>query len=164
MAAQDAQRKALEVTSPLLDFLLVMVILTMRFLRVQQLMGMSSASSSRRSGGSSSSNFLLKFTDPRVCRPFLVGHCPHDLFSSTKFELGPCRNQHNERLKADYLEAPNREQYGYEWDYARVLRDYVSECDKRIGESQTKLETTYEEIFRQKQLVCPSSSKFVTLL
>jgi len=111
-----------------------------------------SSSSSRRAGGSNP-NFLVKFTDPRVCRPFLVGYCPHDLFSSTKFELGPCRNQHNERLRAEYLDTPDREKYGYEWDYARVLRDYVSECDKRIGESQIKLETTYEEIVRQKQLV-----------
>jgi LUC7 N_terminus len=127
-------------------------------------MGASSTSysgSSRRSG--SGSNFLTKFTDPRVCRPFLVGHCPHDLFSSTKFELGPCRNQHNERLRAEYLETPDREKYGYEWDYARVLGDYVNECDKRIQDSQTKLETTYEEIFRQKQLVYPpvSSTPYV---
>jgi LUC7 N_terminus len=133
-------------------------------LRVQQLMGANStsfSSSNRRAGGGSNPNYFAKFTDPRVCRPFLVGHCPHDLFSSTKFELGPCRNQHNERLRGEYLEAPNREQYGYEWDYARVLREFVGDCDKRIAESQTKLETTYEEIVRQKQLVPSLLNTFV---
>ena len=106
-----------------------------------------------RSSGSSNPNYLTTFTDPRICRPFLVGYCPHDLFQSTKFELGPCRNQHNERLRQDYLEAADREKYGFEWEYQKILKDYVSDCDKRIESSQRRLETTYEEMFRARQLV-----------
>jgi hypothetical protein len=111
--------------------------------------------SSRRSTSGSNPNYLTTFTDPRICRPFLVGHCPHDLFQNTKFEQGPCRNQHNERLRQDYLETQDREKYGYEWEYQAVLKEYVGECDKRIESSQRKLETTYEEMFRQRQLVLP---------
>jgi|SRR5579859_2495903 len=119
--------------------------------------------SSRRTASGANPNFLTTFTDSRVCRPFLVGNCPHDLFENTKNELGPCRNQHNERLRQEYLEDPNREKYGFEWDYQRVLRDYVSECDKRIESSQRRLETTYEEMVRQRQLVSPFNLVIIQL-
>src|SRR5436309_14764260 len=103
-------------------------------------MGSDSTSFSRRNaGGGSNPNYLTSFTDPRVCRPFLVGYCPHELFENTKFEQGQCRNQHNERLRQDYLESADRENYGYEWEDAKVIREYVSECDKRIETSQRKL-------------------------
>ena len=118
-------------------------------------MGSDTTTFSRRSTGGSNPNYLTTFTDPRICRSFLVGHCPHDLFQNTKFEQGPCRNQHNERLRQDYLEAQDREKYGYEWEYQAVLKEYVGECDKRIENSQRRLETTYEEMFRQRQLVTP---------
>jgi len=51
------------------------------------------------------------------------------------------------------LETKDKEKYGYEWEYQSVLREYVGECDKRIESSQRKLETTYEEMVRQRQLV-----------
>lgn len=116
-------------------------------------MGSDTTTFSRRSTGGSNPNFLTTFTDPRICRSFLVGHCPHDLFQNTKFEQGPCRNQHNERLRQDYLETADREKYGYEWEYQAVLKSYVGDCDKRIESSQRRLETTYEEMVRQRQLV-----------
>jgi LUC7 N_terminus len=116
-------------------------------------MGSDTTTFSRRASGGNNPNYLTTFTDPRVCRPFLVGHCPHELFENTKFEQGPCRNQHNGRLRQDYLETADREKYGYEWEYAKVLREYVEECDKRIESSQRRLETTYEEMVRQRQLV-----------
>jgi len=119
---------------------------------MQQLMGSDSTNFSRRSA-SGAPNFLTTFTDPRVCRSYLVGHCPHDLFENTKFEQGPCRNQHNPRLRQDYMEAADRQRYGYEWEYVKLLREYVEECDKRIESSQRRLETTYEEMVRQRQLV-----------
>jgi LUC7 N_terminus len=118
-------------------------------------MGSDSTGFSRRSA-SGAPNYLTTFTDPRVCRSYLVGKCPHELFENTKFEQGPCRNQHNPRLRQEYLEAPKRDQYGYEWEYVRVLREYVEECDKRIESSQRRLETTYEEMVRQRQLVWKS--------
>lgn len=62
--------------------------------------------------------------------------------------------QHNGRLRVVYLETPDREKYGYEWDYVKVLKEYVGDCDKRIESSQRRLETTYEEMVRQRQLVC----------
>jgi hypothetical protein len=116
-------------------------------------MGSDTTQFSGRRGGTGGNTFLTTFTDSRVCRPFLVGHCPHDLFESSKFDLGPCKSQHNERLRSDYNETPDREKYGYEWEYARVLREYIEACDKRIESSQRKLETTYEEMVRQRQLV-----------
>ena len=143
--AVEAQRKALEVLFPddvkMANFW-------------QQLMGSDTTSfSSHRTAGESNPSYITTFTDHSICRPYLVGHCPHDLFENTKFEQGACKNQHNSRLKQVYVETPDKEKYGYEWEYARVLREYVSECDKRIESSQRRLETTYEEMVRQRQLV-----------
>jgi hypothetical protein len=128
--ATEAQRKALE-----------------------QLMGSDTTTYSRRPTTGNNPNYLTTFTDSRLCRPYLVGHCPHDLFENTKFEQGPCKNQHNGRLRQMYQDDPERESYGYEWDYAKVLRGYIEECDKRIESSQRRLETTYEEMVRQRQLM-----------
>lgn len=39
------------------------------------------------------------YFDRRVCRLFLLGCCPHDVFRQTKIDLGPCEKAHNEDLK-----------------------------------------------------------------
>ncbi|CAN0208076.1 unnamed protein product [Ectocarpus sp. 4 AP-2014] len=39
------------------------------------------------------------FKDERVCKAYLCGLCPHDLFSNTKQDLGACDYVHDEELK-----------------------------------------------------------------
>lgn len=39
------------------------------------------------------------FRDERVCKAFLCGLCPHDLFSNTKQDLGACDYLHDEEFK-----------------------------------------------------------------
>lgn len=34
---------------------------------------------------------LTTTTYPQVCKYFLVKFCPHDLFTNTKADLGPCK-------------------------------------------------------------------------
>ena len=90
----------------------------------------------------------LSITDPKLCRSFLVGTCPHDLFTNTKQDLGPCHKTHNDALKAEYeaADAAQKARWGFEFDYLRHMQDYVEECNRRIEVAHRRLEKTPEEI------------------
>ncbi|KAK3941384.1 hypothetical protein QBC46DRAFT_382590 [Diplogelasinospora grovesii] len=99
-------------------------------------------------GGITSRNAQLSLTDPKVCRSYLVGTCPHDLFTNTKQDLGPCARVHSEALKAEYEGLPDQEKkrYGFDYDYMRDLQKYIDECNRRIDAAQRRLEKTPDEI------------------
>ncbi|KAF2200295.1 LUC7-domain-containing protein [Delitschia confertaspora ATCC 74209] len=94
----------------------------------------------------------VPITDHKVCRSYLVGDCPHDLFTNTKQDFGPCPKIHNEGLKQEYLEASaeQKRRWNFEWDYLRDMEKYIRDCDRRIDGAQRRLEKTPEEI-RQTQ-------------
>nr|XP_018677446.1 PREDICTED: U1 snRNP-associated protein usp106-like [Musa acuminata subsp. malaccensis] len=43
-----------------------------------------------------------KYYDRDVCRLFLAGLCPHDLFQLTKMDMGPCPKIHSLQLRKEY--------------------------------------------------------------
>ncbi|KAI9850524.1 MAG: splicing factor [Thelocarpon superellum] len=97
--------------------------------------------------GASSRSSQLAITDPKVCRSFLAGTCPHDLFTNTKQDLGPCPKVHSEPLKIEYESSPeNKQKYGFEYDYMRDLQKYIDDCNRRIDTAQRRLEKTPDEI------------------
>jgi hypothetical protein len=69
----------------------------------------------------------------RVCKLYLCGLCPHDVFSKTKMEIGACEKIHSDQLKEEY-EAKRAEgrDYGYEYELEKVLKDYIHEIDRKI--------------------------------
>ena len=87
-------------------------------------------------------------TDPKVCRSYVIGSCPHDLFTNTKNELGPCPKIHNEALKAEYdaADAEQKGKWAFEWDYMRDMQKYIQDCDRKIDGAQRRLEKTPDEI------------------
>ena len=99
-------------------------------------------------GGVSSRASQLAITDPKVCRSYLVGTCPHDLFTNTKQDLGSCPKVHSEPLKVEYeaMSEAERKKYGFEYDYMRDLQKYIDECNRRIDAAQRRLEKTPDEI------------------
>ena len=105
--------------------------------------------------GASSRHAQLSITDPKVCRSYLVGTCPHDLFTNTKQDLGPCPKVHSELLKSEYdaLAAPEKAKYGFEYDYMRDMQKYIDECNRRIDAAQRRLEKTPDEIRQTNDLV-----------
>jgi hypothetical protein len=113
---------------------------------LEQLMGASSTSRAAQ----------LSLTDPKVCRSYLVGTCPHDLFTNTKQDIGPCPKVHNEGLKTEYEALSDREKqkYGFEYDYMRDLQKYIDDCNRRIDAAQRRLEKTPDEIRQTNVLVC----------
>jgi hypothetical protein len=104
--------------------------------------------------GSSARSAQLSITDPKVCRSYLVGHCPHDLFTNTKQDLGPCPKVHSEPLKDQYTSATaeERKHWNFDYDYMRDLQKYIDECNRRIDSAQRRLEKTPDEI-RQTNLL-----------
>ena len=94
----------------------------------------------------SSKNANLTLTDPKVCRSYLVGTCPHDLFTNTKQDLGPCPKVHNEALKTEYDTSADKAKLGFEYDYMRDMQKYIDDCNRRIESAQRRLEKTPDEI------------------
>ena len=106
------------------------------------------------SGGSTRAP-QLSMTDNKVCRSYLVGTCPHDLFTNTKQDIGPCLKVHAEALKNEY-EATDQEQkdkWGFRFDYLRDMQKYVDDCNRRIDQAQRRLEKTPDEIRQTNALV-----------
>ncbi|EGF99112.1 uncharacterized protein MELLADRAFT_45811, partial [Melampsora larici-populina 98AG31] len=103
----------------------------------------------------------LKFTDLKVCRSYLCGACPHDLFTNTKMDLGACAKTHSQKLKGEYEAALARSQsddpeesadtvspselHAMRREYENNILGFVEECDRRIRAAQKRLEKTPEE-------------------
>ncbi|ODA80846.2 hypothetical protein RJ55_03806 [Drechmeria coniospora] len=104
---------------------------------------------------SSSRDTQITLDDAKVCRSFIVGTCPHDLFTNTKQDLGMCAKVHSEGLKVEYEALPEREKQrlGFEYDYIRDLGKHVEECNRRIDSAQKRLEKTPEEIRQTNDLL-----------
>ncbi|RHY30094.1 hypothetical protein DYB32_004629 [Aphanomyces invadans] len=86
---------------------------------------------------------ISDFRDSRVCKRFLCGLCPHDLFQNTKMDMGDCEKLHLPKLKVAYeaeKAKPNPRDYGYENDLLRELERYVSDVEKKISRAQKRLE------------------------
>ncbi|KAH7109267.1 hypothetical protein B0J11DRAFT_512923 [Dendryphion nanum] len=90
----------------------------------------------------------LNIDDPKVCKSYLVGTCPYDLFTNTKNDLGMCPNVHSEALRTQYQEASQekKDAWGFHWTYLREMQKRVEDCDYNIDGNQRRLEKTAEEI------------------
>ena len=97
----------------------------------------------------------LAITDPKVCKSYLAGSCPHDLFTNTKQDLGPCPKVHNEALKAEYegADPEQKKRWGFDYDYMRDMQKYIDECNRKIDTAQRRLEKTPDEIRQTNALV-----------
>ena len=106
----------------------------------------------------------LSITDPKVCRSYLVGTCPYDLFTNTKQDFGPCPKQHIEGLKVEYEAASDaqKEQWGFKFDYLRDMETMVNDCNRRTDAAQKRLEKTPDEI-RQTNALVSSCQTFTSL-
>ncbi|KAI9003182.1 small nuclear ribonucleoprotein [Gaertneriomyces semiglobifer] len=88
----------------------------------------------------------VKFTDPQVCRNFLCGLCPHDLFTNTKMDIGPCTKTHSEKLLEEYKIARERDGHpGFEDEWFQNLSDFVADCDRKVASAQRRLDKTPED-------------------
>lgn len=80
-----------------------------------------------------------KYFDLDVCRLFLSGLCPHELFQLTKMDMGPCPKVHSLQLRKEYEEAKAKGIDNYDRDLEDVIDRLIVECDRKITRALKRL-------------------------
>ncbi|KAL5703325.1 hypothetical protein ACHQM5_028428 [Ranunculus cassubicifolius] len=81
-----------------------------------------------------------KYYDRDVCRLFLAGLCPHELFQLTKMDMGPCSKVHSLQLRKDYEEAKSKGGHNFDRELEDVIDRLIVECDRKIARALKRLE------------------------
>ncbi|XP_014259207.1 putative RNA-binding protein Luc7-like 1 isoform X1 [Cimex lectularius] len=90
--------------------------------------------------------YHVKFSDPKVCKSFLLGCCPHEILSSTRMDLGECPKIHDLALRADFENASKTRDYFYDIDAMEQLQSFITDCDRRTEVAKQRLLETQEEL------------------
>ncbi|KAL8253375.1 hypothetical protein R6Q59_037068 [Mikania micrantha] len=80
-----------------------------------------------------------RYYDRDVCRLFLVGLCPHELFQLTKMDMGPCPKIHSFQLRKEYQEAKLKGEDNYDRELEDVIDRLIVECDRKIARALKRL-------------------------
>ncbi|EFA74505.1 putative U1 small nuclear ribonucleoparticle-associated protein [Heterostelium album PN500] len=74
------------------------------------------------------------FSDHEICKYFLCGLCPNELFTNTNIrDLGPCTKLHDEDCLKQYNASKDKDQYDYERDWVRLMDQIITDNDKKYG-------------------------------
>lgn len=112
---------------------------------IQQLMG--NETSSRYGGRNRQHKQPLGMADPRLCKSYLVGECPYDLFQGTKQSMGRCPQLHLPKFKLQYDQdySKGKRYPAFEKEYFLILSKFIDDCNGQIVVALKKLEHTREE-------------------
>lgn len=101
----------------------------------------------RRSQTGYNSRRTLGLHDPKICKSYLVGECPYDLFQGTKQSLGRCPQIHSAKFKLQYEKEKQKGVHfaEFEREYYAILAKFVNDCNGQIAVALKKLEHTPEE-------------------
>ncbi|KMZ62696.1 Luc7-like protein [Zostera marina] len=80
------------------------------------------------------------YYDRDVCRLFLSGLCPHELFQLTKLDMGPCSKVHSLKLRKEYEEAKEKLAHNFDRELEDVIERLILECDRKIQRALKRLE------------------------
>eukprot|EP01135_Chromosphaera_perkinsii_P001312 Nk52_evm39s164 gene=Nk52_evmTU39s164 len=81
----------------------------------------------------------IHWSSKEVCKFYLCGFCPYDLFTNTKSDLGSCDKVHDDKLKEAYETSSKKGQYRYEEDFFAFLRKMERDMDKKIQRGYERL-------------------------
>uniref|UniRef100_A0A1I7TG07 Luc7-like protein 3 n=1 Tax=Caenorhabditis tropicalis TaxID=1561998 RepID=A0A1I7TG07_9PELO len=81
----------------------------------------------------------VSFDDPNICPYYLIGFCPHDMFTNTKADLGACQLVHDDNLRRMYPESAEHGQLGFERRLLRFLVQLDEDNLRRIRKNKDKL-------------------------
>ncbi|KAH0674670.1 hypothetical protein KY284_025757 [Solanum tuberosum] len=81
-----------------------------------------------------------KYYDREVCRLYLSGLCPHELFQLTKMDMGACPKVHSLPLRKEYEEAKAKGQDNYDRDLEDLIDRLIVECDRKITRALKRLD------------------------
>ncbi|KAJ2546813.1 splicing factor [Coemansia sp. RSA 1933] len=91
-----------------------------------------------------------KYTDPNICKDYLVDFCPNLLFVNTKADLGPCDLMHDDRLREAYKKSPDYGRLGYEESFYDRLQHLTHDLQRRVRRALDRITAEADE-----QLVNP---------
>lgn len=81
---------------------------------------------------------IRDFRDERVCRFFLTGMCPHDLFVNTKMDEGSCPKVHSDELKENFQKSGDLCIFDYQLEKEFTRR--LAEADRIIKRARLRVE------------------------
>lgn len=87
----------------------------------------------------------LKWTDPDVCRYYVVDFCPHDLFTNTKADLGPCGKIHDEEMKRNFHKDKDCYKKSQYYD------DFLRFCQRMLADLQNRIKRAKERLLLTQQ-------------
>ncbi|XP_020247139.1 putative RNA-binding protein Luc7-like 1 isoform X2 [Asparagus officinalis] len=81
-----------------------------------------------------------KYYDRDVCKLYLSGLCPHDLFQLTKMDLGPCSKVHSLQLRKEYEEAKAKGGHNFDRELEDLIERLIVECERKIQRALKRLQ------------------------
>eukprot|EP01039_Chlorochromonas_danica_P005091 gene5091-5595_t len=78
------------------------------------------------------------FRDDRVCKFFITGMCPHDIFVNTKMDEGPCERIHSEAFKLDFQK--HNDPFMYDQLIEKEFSLRIAEADRIIKKARQRVE------------------------
>lgn len=91
------------------------------------------------------------FKDFEVCKPYLMGVCPYDLFQNTKENFGRCKKVHLDKYKIQFenfkedRDPEDHDLKSIEKQVLNKLDEFIKVCDSNIRIAEKKLEYPEEE-------------------
>jgi hypothetical protein len=92
----------------------------------------------------------MDWSDPVVCKNFLCGFCPCDLFTNTRADIGTCDKVHDEKMRQMYQESDRQWKMGYEVQFLADLDKLIRSLDRRVTHGKDRLRRSAEA--KQKQM------------
>ncbi|KAG3004734.1 hypothetical protein PC116_g10949 [Phytophthora cactorum] len=92
-----------------------------------------------RDGDRPDDDATMDFRHPRVCKPYLCGLCPRELFQNTRLDLGTCKSLHLPTLRSAYEEQKSALDFGYERELSNELSRLLADVEKKIARAQRRL-------------------------
>jgi len=83
-----------------------------------------------------------RLNDPELCKYFLCGFCPNDLFLNTRVSLGHCDQKHDEGLAEMWntLAEKERRSFGFVELFMARLQQLVDEMDRKVTRHKDRME------------------------
>jgi len=88
----------------------------------------------------------VQYSDPKVCRAFLLSCCPYTVLAETRLELGDCSKMHQLSLRPDFEAAQMKEDHFYDVEACTQLGAFIEEWDRKIEGFKRKLCSNQEAL------------------
>lgn len=82
---------------------------------------------------------ISDYHDDKVCKFYLMGVCPHEMFVNTKLDCGPCSKIHSDILKEDF-ERRGNDKFAFDVLVERDFTNRLHDMDRSIEKARLRLE------------------------